>query len=69
MSTVGIQTHEANWEEINEELKRISVCPGRVTLEHKRMYRVVTSEGEWLSVCSGALEYEAEERRDFPSCR
>ena len=61
------QTHEANWEEINDGLKMKKCVPGRVTLEHKRMYRVVTSEGEWLSVCSGALEYEADERRDFPA--
>ena len=27
----------------------------------------MTSEGEWLSVCSGTLQYEAEERRDYPA--
>ncbi|MCG3088700.1 ribosome small subunit-dependent GTPase A [Sporosarcina sp. MB25] len=41
--------------------------PGRVTLEHKRMYRVITEEGEWLSVCSGTMEHMASERRDFPA--
>nr|WP_192598703.1 ribosome small subunit-dependent GTPase A [Sporosarcina limicola] len=41
--------------------------PARVTLEHKRMYRVITEEGEWLSVCSGAFQYDAVERRDFPA--
>lgn len=40
---------------------------GRVTLEHKRMYRVATAEGEWLSVCSGAFQHAAFERRDFPA--
>ena len=31
------------------------------------MYRVITTEGEWLSVCSGTMQYEATERRDFPA--
>jgi ribosome biogenesis GTPase / thiamine phosphate phosphatase len=57
------KTHEVNWEEINNE----KWVPGRVTLEHKKMYRVITTEGEWLSVCSGSMQYEATERRDFPA--
>jgi ribosome biogenesis GTPase / thiamine phosphate phosphatase len=57
------KTHEVNWEEINNE----KWIPGRVTLEHKKMYRVITTEGEWLSVCSGSMQYEATERRDFPA--
>ena len=55
--------HEVNWEEINNE----KCIPGRITLEHKKMYRVITTEGEWLSVCSGTMQYEATERRDFPA--
>ena len=57
------KTHELNWKEMNNE-KHV---PGRVTLEHKKMYRVITTEGEWLSVCSGSMQYEATERRDFPA--
>ncbi|QUW23466.1 ribosome small subunit-dependent GTPase A [Sporosarcina sp. Marseille-Q4063] len=56
-------THEANWEEIDNE----KCVPGRITLEHKKMYRVITTEGEWLSVCSGSMQYEATERKDFPA--
>lgn len=59
--------HEANWEEMNNDLKINKCIPGRVVLEHKRMYRVVTTEGEWLAVCSGSMQYEAEERQDFPA--
>lgn len=59
------KTHEANWDEMNDNNKRC--VPGRVTLEHKKMYRIITAEGEWLSVCSGAMQYEATERRDFPA--
>lgn len=60
-------THEANWVEINENFNKRNCIPGRVTLEHKRMYRVITEEGEWLSVCSGSFEHAALDRRDFPS--
>ena len=61
------KTHEANWEELKADLKNKNCVPGRVTLEHKRMYRVVTAKGEWLSVCSGSFEHEAIDRRDFPA--
>ena len=47
------QSLEANWEKMNETLTMKKCVPGRVALEHKRMYRVITAEGEWLSVCSG----------------
>ena len=60
-------SHEANWEEMNDNEKMKKCTPGRVTLEHKHMYRVVTAEGEWLSVCSGAMQHDAVERRDFPA--
>lgn len=59
--------HEANWAELNNDLKTKQSVPGRVVLEHKRMYRIVTANGEWLAVCSGSMQYEAEERRDFPA--
>ena len=56
-------THEVNWKQINSE----KYVPGRITLEHKKMYRVATTEGEWLSVCSGTMQYEATERKDYPA--
>lgn len=59
--------HEEHFTEKIKELNSVHYVPGRVTLEHKRMYRVVTAAGEWLSVCSGSMEYEATERRDFPA--
>ena len=52
---------------IVEELKAENGVAGRVTLEHKRMYRVMTADGEWLSVCSGAFQHAAYERRDYPA--
>lgn len=59
--------HETNWNEMKNDLKINKCVPGRVVLEHKRMYRVVTSEGTWLAVCSGSMQYDAEERRDYPA--
>lgn len=61
------QFHQDNWDEIISEMKTGNYIAGRVTLEHKRMYRVITEEGEWLSVCSGSFQHEAIERRDFPA--
>ncbi|WP_168157280.1 ribosome small subunit-dependent GTPase A [Sporosarcina ureilytica] len=59
--------HKDNFSTIIEERGLAKCVPGRVILEHKRMYRVITEFGEWLSVCSGSMEYEATERRDFPA--
>lgn len=41
--------------------------PGRVVLEHKRMYRVMTERGEWMSTVSGSYAFRAAGRMDFPS--
>ncbi|CAH0343815.1 ribosome small subunit-dependent GTPase A [Bacillus sp. CECT 9360] len=40
---------------------------GRVALEHKRMYRLFTEEGELLAEVTGKLRYQASERQDFPA--
>jgi ribosome biogenesis GTPase len=40
---------------------------GRVTLEHKRMYRVWTENGELLCEVSGKFSYQAHLREDFPA--
>ncbi|MBB4826517.1 ribosome biogenesis GTPase [Sporosarcina luteola] len=57
---------EQEWFALPEGIT-MKCLPGRVALEHKRMYRVITEEGEWLSVCSGTMEHSATERRDFPA--
>lgn len=68
------QLNEYGWNNIrqdewknNFETAERNYVPGRVTLEHKRMYRVVTAEGEWLSTCSGSFTHATAERRDFPA--
>ncbi|MBO1005320.1 ribosome small subunit-dependent GTPase A [Pseudogracilibacillus auburnensis] len=40
---------------------------GRIALEHKRMYRVITEEGEILAEVSGRLRFHAEGRGDYPA--
>lgn len=41
--------------------------PGRVVLEHKHIYRVMTEYGEILAEVSGKLRYQASGREDFPA--
>jgi ribosome biogenesis GTPase len=43
------------------------LVPGRVSLEHTHIYRVLTAEGEWLARVSGRLRHHAAARREFPA--
>src|ERR1044072_4956303 len=40
---------------------------GRVTLEHRNLFRVYTQNGEVLAEISGKLRHEATSRRDLPA--
>ena len=40
---------------------------GRITLEHKHIYRLLSEEGEWLAHLSGKFRYEATLKEDYPS--
>jgi ribosome biogenesis GTPase / thiamine phosphate phosphatase len=40
---------------------------GRIALEHKRLYRILTEHGELLGEVSGKLRYEAAGREDYPA--
>ena len=42
------------------------LVPGRVSLEHTHIYRVLTADGEWLARVAGRLRHEAVGRSDFP---
>lgn len=44
-----------------------SFIVGRVTLEHKRIYRVMTEGGELLAEISGKMRYQAFDREDYPA--
>lgn len=41
--------------------------PGRVTLEHKRIYRVLTEQGELLAEITGKMRFQADSREDYPA--
>jgi ribosome biogenesis GTPase / thiamine phosphate phosphatase len=43
------------------------LVPGRVSLEHTHIYRVLTADGEVLARVSGRLRHQAAGRRDFPA--
>lgn len=43
------------------------LLPGRVSLEHTHIYRVLLAEGERLGRVSGRLRHEAASRADFPA--
>lgn len=40
---------------------------GRITLEHKRMYRLASEHGELLGEVTGKMRYEAAGREDYPA--
>ncbi|MBH5319465.1 ribosome small subunit-dependent GTPase A [Paenibacillus sp. GSMTC-2017] len=40
---------------------------GRITLEHKRIYRLLSEHGELLAEVTGKLRFEATGREDFPA--
>lgn len=40
---------------------------GRVTLEHKRIYRVMTESGELMAEITGKMRYQAGGREDYPA--
>ncbi|WP_433742711.1 ribosome small subunit-dependent GTPase A [Falsibacillus pallidus] len=40
---------------------------GRVVLEHKKMYKVITEHGEWLCEISGKFHYQSILSSDYPS--
>ena len=42
------------------------LVPGRVSLEHNHVYRVMTAEGEWLAETAGKIKFEAEGRHELP---
>ena len=43
------------------------LVPGRVSLEHNHVYRVLTEAGEWLAEASGRIKYRATGRHQLPA--
>ncbi|MEW9701600.1 ribosome small subunit-dependent GTPase A [Paenibacillus sp. SI8] len=55
------------FEEAFEPYKQEGYCVGRVSLEHKHMYRVQTETGEALAEVSGKMRHLAMRREDYPA--
>ncbi|RIJ67889.1 ribosome small subunit-dependent GTPase A [Rummeliibacillus sp. TYF005] len=59
-----------NWQKQFEAYKHLNtnehLTVGRVLLEHKHSYRVMTEFGEWMATPSGHFQYNAQVRRDYP---
>ena len=49
------------------EAKRDDLAPGRVVVEHRGFYRVVTERGETLCQITGKMRHRASGRRDYPA--
>jgi ribosome biogenesis GTPase len=43
------------------------LAPGRVSLEHNHVYRVLTADGEWLAEAAGRLKFHAAARDELPA--
>lgn len=46
---------------------QIEWVPARVTLEHKRIYRVLTVQGDLLAEITGKMRHVADGREDYPA--
>jgi ribosome biogenesis GTPase / thiamine phosphate phosphatase len=66
-----LNLNELGWnsffEESFQEYKQKGFSVGRIALEHKKMYRVLTEEGELLAEISGKMRFHATEREDYPA--
>lgn len=64
LTTLGFTPFfQQQYNELQQEGKII----GRVSLEHKHSYRVITEQGEWLATVSGAYAFNAFSRTDYPA--
>lgn len=53
-----MKIEQYGWNTSWQEKVTTSGAPGRVTLEHKNLYRVVTEQGEWLCSLSGKYRHQ-----------
>lgn len=56
-----------DWEKLWLEHGQEDWVPGRVALEHKRLYRVYTEHGEVLAEVPGRFRHESARRDDYPA--
>ena len=54
-------------EESFSALAETGLVPGRVSLEHNHVYRVLTTDGEQLAETAGRIKYQASGRHELPA--
>lgn len=61
--------NQLGWNEHFQELSNSyhTLLFGRVSLEHKHLYRVLTENGEVLASLSGKFRFDAEKTEDYPA--
>ncbi|MBY0122719.1 ribosome small subunit-dependent GTPase A [Bacillus sp. S/N-304-OC-R1] len=64
LTTIGFNDY---FEKAFDEYKAEGYTVGRISLEHKRMYRVWTEDGELLCEVAGKFSYMAASREDYPA--
>lgn len=66
-----LNSKQFGWNEIREtqrqEWEDTTATPGRILVEHKRMYRIATDDGELLGEISGKMRFDALSRLDYPA--
>jgi ribosome biogenesis GTPase / thiamine phosphate phosphatase len=55
------------FEESFTEYEQQSLIPGRISVEHKGLYRVLTEHGELIGEVTGKIRFNAAGRQDFPA--
>lgn len=67
LKTLGFNTFFIKqWESLKEEKYQNKII-GRIILEHKNSYRVLTEQGEWLATISGSYAFQSFSRADYPA--
>jgi ribosome biogenesis GTPase len=59
--------YDAIFEKLFEGYDKSLYQAGRISLEYKHLYRVLTNSGEILADISGKMRFEAQERGDYPA--
>lgn len=54
-------------EKLREEINQEEFVPGRVAVEHKERYIVLTANGEYEAEVTGNMRFSAASREDFPA--
>lgn len=55
------------FEESFKSLEILNLVPGRISIEHKGLYNVLTEYGELLGEITGKIRFNATGRHDFPA--